>query len=147
MSFIYRRNLGLSATSKNCFFVSLPLKGFVTENWVSARGFIYRNVSVLYQEESKIVLHCVIVLKENLSQLFYSTIKIILFVVHRNILELSLTLSLENVWKFIGDFADNLLIASRFCGLFAKDSSEDFHEVECAMLMFGVVSVAQDATT
>lgn len=57
----------------------------------------------------------------------------------------SSALSLENVRELVGDLPHDLLITSRLHRLLAEDSSEDFHQVERAMLMLGVVRVAQDA--
>jgi hypothetical protein len=56
-------------------------------------------------------------------------------------------LSLEDVREFVGDFAYDLLVTRRLDRLLAEDSREDFHEVEGAVLVFGVVGVAEDAAT
>jgi hypothetical protein len=56
-------------------------------------------------------------------------------------------LSFEDVREFVGDLAHDLLVARRLDRLLAEDSREDFHEVEGAVLVFGVVGVAEDPAT
>lgn len=56
-------------------------------------------------------------------------------------------LSFENLREFVWNLTHDLLIASRFDRFFTKDSREYFHQIQSAVLVFGVVGVAQNSAT